>query len=413
MNRLIHRLASAIIVISISLTACAPSENNGAAGNPSENGTALPVSETTEYLLSTGAEIDAEHIGEVLENAGLDNYNIYFIGEVHGVAKNYDAELLFLKHLNKTQGVRHIMLETGFCSAQLISVYMQTGDTQYLERVFNNLAGTMSFSQESFNYFVNIYEYNQTLPEDERLVFTGVDVQHQFAVGVYYLTLLLPEEAVPPEEISGCIAALNAVGRFGGYTGFDFNSLEASISAFRELYEEFLGDSFYNFQTSIRNIRQGIDYLSSGAADAFPLRERYITWNFIEHYERLDIYKCFGSFGAMHTDLSGYAGESWTPSLAKWLNGRYERTSGKVASITLMYAGCNYIDNERTGNAAGRPVTQNTLDDPYVLDAFSDNLTFFRLDNDGSPFVADGTAAHSQYWLLVKDSPAAGRYTGN
>jgi CubicO group peptidase (beta-lactamase class C family) len=59
------------------------------------------------------------------------------------------------------------------------------------------------------SFWRRVYAWNQTLPEAERVRVVGLDVQHQYPVGVWHMGMLLPD--TPPDAFAEPVAALRAI----------------------------------------------------------------------------------------------------------------------------------------------------------------------------------------------------------
>lgn len=112
----------------------------------------------------------------------FDDKEIFLFGEVHDIYSNTKLQLLLLKYLHKTQNVRWYLIEASKAWAFFINKFLSTGNDKYLDYPF-----IISDANE-LSFFKKIYEFNQKLPEKDRIKVIGVD--NIFAYGQHTLALL-------------------------------------------------------------------------------------------------------------------------------------------------------------------------------------------------------------------------------
>lgn len=361
------------------------------------------------YLAQNAVAIDTHSDGgqEVFEGAGLEKYRIYLAGENHGIAANFEFQLYIVRYLYENQGVRNIIIESGYSDAELLNVYMQTGDSGILKNIMANYKGTFSYSKDMEKFYKNLYEYNKTLPEDAKLRLIGIDVQHQIGTGVDYLLYLIPETKDVPDDVLADIRALENAKKESSYNLETFQLINVSLTANKEAYIKYLGEDYPRFKKALDNIIQNYECVREGEYEYLLAREKEIIENFISQYEELDNGKFFGMLGVFHTHLNGQLdGEGTAFNLATYLNSRYAETKGQIASFTVKYYECNYMDKE-TGKSEKLP---SSFIEEMMAETAKSDFTLFTLDKDGSIFVRDGSTGSQQYLILIKNSPAAQIY---
>lgn len=338
-------------------------------------------------------------------NSGLDQYNLYLVGEHHATAKNFDLELYLIKYLHETQGVRYILTETGYSDAQLFNRYLQTGDTKILDGLIQNLKGTFGFSKENRALYEKLYTYNKTLKTEEKLEFIGVDIQHQIDTGMDYLLSLIKDTQDLPEVIKKDKETMIAVKESDTYEVAKFKDVVKSISDHQELYQQYTGDSYQQLKNGADNILQTLQCKEKTGQTDMVMREKFMKQNFIYQYEQLNQAKCFGMFGGFHTVLDGKT-EDGEDNLFGYLDKRVKATKGKIASISVVYHDSSYMERD-TGNADS---IANTTMSGVLAEIAKSDYALFRLNGEGSPFIKDGSAKDQQYLILIQNSPAATRY---
>lgn len=110
--------------------------------------------------------------------AGVQVPTVFILGEIHGFSRNqiFDAELL--KYLNKKFGVRDYFNENFTEDANLLNRFLATSpmNMEILKQTAASLKDNIPqrYNQEYITKWVNIYQYNQTLPERDRIKVYGL-----------------------------------------------------------------------------------------------------------------------------------------------------------------------------------------------------------------------------------------------
>lgn len=362
-----------------------------------------------DYLSKNALPIDLSNLKDqaLLKSSGLDQYNIVLYGEHHAIKKNFEIELFLIKFLNKNYNVRHILIEKGYCDAQLLNRYLETGDISILENIMSNLKGTFAYSKDMFQFYRNIYEYNKSLPSNEKLVFIGVDIQHQVETGMDYLMSLLPEKEIP-QEIKENIEGLQLSYEKKECKMETLEPVLKDLVEHQAVFNAYLGEAYTSFKYGLNNIIQSLECYNGSDDEFVSLREQKLIENFTTQYSELDQAKYFGIFGGQHTALN--ASEE-NCNLATYINTKYDETKGKVGSISAWYYHCQYM-NQFTGESM-QVWSQSATLGKMLAEATTGDYALFPLCKENSIFVEDGSSQSQQYLLLVKDSPAATIYQNN
>ncbi|WP_165445419.1 stalk domain-containing protein [Bacilliculturomica massiliensis] len=350
------------------------------------------------YLKENQISVDMDRAGEELTGADLDPYKVYLVGEQHAVASNFDIQLYFIKYLNRHQNVRYIISEDGFCSSMLLNRYLKTGDSSIIKTMVSGTKGSFAYSKNYYKFYEKVYEYNKTLPEDRKLCFVGLDVQHDAENGMNYLLSLYDEKKEMPQAVRAAQTALKSLSK--DQVAETARLLEENQKDF----ESYFGDEYEAFCFGLRSVEQGIEFYKD---HDYEVRENFIHENFRDYFEAYDMGKCFGMFGGAHTLLNGTFGQ--LSNLASYMDHEYEPTSGKVCSIMTDYIDCFYMDS-RTGESMPVNYSQSPAVSAMLARSAATDLTLFPLDRQGSPFVESRYADAFQYYLCVKGSPAATPY---
>ena len=362
------------------------------------------------YFGEHALDIDTKALSDkkLLKDSGLEKYPIILIGENHGIAKTFEIELFWIKYLNQNANVRDILLEEGYCDAQLVNRYLETGDMTIIEKMMDNLKGTFAHSKEQYEFYKALYEYNKTLPQDKKLKVYGVDIQHQVTTGLSYMSSLLPDQE-EPKEIKEMIGLFREYvnGKLKSAENItavrkDFEAIQKDMEVQKADYEAYLGTNLEDFKASLNAIMQKVT-CEEGIAN----REQKMMENFEMQYNKIGERKCLGIFGGDHTYMNA---DEECYNMATYLNNQGAKTKGKIGSITLEYYNCSYMvpSRETTGETT-RSLEYGTIE-KMLAGATASDFALFPLESENSIFVEDGSTRSQQYLMLIKESPAATPY---
>ena len=332
----------------------------------------------------------------------IENNDIFLVGEIHSTSKSVKLNIDFLKFFVENADVKYILFEGGYTMGQLLNEFLISGDFKILDFIMSSLYGSLAYTQEQYDFFVELYEFNKTLPENKKLMFVGIDIEHQPNIALRYINSLLPNTKLP-EDIKEYFELLNKT----TVNNFLINTkkIAMGIKENENSFKEYLGDNFFDFSFSINNMSVSRPGLSQ--------REPYLKSNFTTLYERLPKGKYFGQFGEMHVSKSGNMSKSDPVSLANFLNNEYDETKNKVISISLALNN-SYVLNQNY-------VVEGPINNLPASFFPEDGLTkLVKLNYENSPFskykllVKEApTTEYYEYLLLISDSPACTKYYKN
>lgn len=266
-----------------------------------------------------------------LENQ-LENYDLYLSGEAHGIQLSYKMEKYMATYFMENHGVRNIVEEMPFSAAEMLNEYLDTGDETTLNNILNKFKTTFSDNQDTYDLYKFYYEYNKTLPVDNKLTFVGVDIERvPEATGIYINRLIKDVEGEPSQDIAEMVKEIKIHNNF--YDRFFLNDLCKSLEENTEEYEKYLGDKFFYFDLAVRNIM----------LDA-TMEEREVAMieNFQAYYEKLGGGKYYGQCGRAHVIKTTDTGDGdvggKVSSFAYGINNDFEPLKGKVYSMIYLYS---------------------------------------------------------------------------
>ncbi|MGL5749370.1 MAG: hypothetical protein ACRCXT_02495 [Paraclostridium sp.] len=240
------------------------------------------------------------------------------------------------------------------------------------------------YTEERYNNYINIYEFNQTLPKDEQIKIVGVDMETQ--VTYHYLLEITKDLDKLPYKLNELIDTLK---------GTNYNSRQSCINILDEVnyvikdldaneegYKSLFKENFIGFKIVINNLRNFSHSRtnSSDMGEYMNKRDSHTFENFKEIDLELENPVYFGQWGNFHVYQDNfYSNMDLCDAnyFASLLN-EYSKYKGKVLSINLGYYfyegatehGYSYIDED--------------LFHEYINS--NEKTTIFRLNNKKSLF---------------------------
>lgn len=327
-----------------------------------------------------------------------DNYKVYFTGEDHRYSLvNTQIEMKFVKFLHQKAGVRHLIIELGYSRGWVIDRYVRTGDTSLYSILKSNTY------KDYLAFYDELKKYNDSLPEDQKIRVTGIDVERFTRLPIMFLEYLLPANKSIPKNLELTVESIKALssyientsesyinGTSDNYFVFEnrfqeFASTDSIITDFeakREQFKDYLGDNYSDFNkviNSLKHQRIWNKYRYSNMIQEYIYREQYIYDRFMELLDEYPEDKFYGQFGRCHIGLSAQNGDcGWYEylSIANRLDNSIDsRVNGKTLSIALYYIGQPVFDMGYGGNYTERYATELS---PFYEKSIYD-YTFFKV----------------------------------
>lgn len=324
---------------------------------------------------------------------------LFITAESHGVSINQKLEFEFLKYLKKEAGISYYLQETAFSTSMLLNKYLDTGNEKILKQIFQSLEGTFAWTKEKYNLWKNIYEFNQTLPDEERIIVLGFDIEHQLENAFWYLNTLIPEKEVP-KDIKPFINQIKSI-----YNNQDYNNQEIEKFAYelnknidenKKLYQDFLGHDFLGFELVNDNIINRFIAYQTKNSKWNSTRDKMMYDNFLRIYSRYSDGKYYGQWGLNHAFQEKQDGVKWFASRID--NEVDSPLKDQILSIVYLYQNCTRINNN--GKYSETSMSNNNSRQLEILS--QDNMSLFKLNGKQSPFNED------LFWMLGETAPKKG-----
>lgn len=379
-----------------------------------------------DYLLknSVAISIDNDIYDKNLNILDMDvkSNKIFLTAEVHGVKANSQLKIKFIKYFKEKTNFKYLLSETSYSISYFLNKFLETGDRSILDMLFQAQNGTYADSEDNYDGWISLYEFNNTLKEADRIRVIGVDIEHQGIVSYRYMASILANKEVPDDlkdsiqMINETLDILNSTFTKDYLASKTSMKLLDDIDAKRELYQEYLGDELIFFELVNRNV--------VGAKEAYKHRGSKTDWNntrdeiiynnFVVIDEVLEDGKYFGQWGLNHVFQREEGGVKW---FASYLNSKESKYADKILSIVYNYENCESM---------GRDNQESTLID--FTYSFINN-TSKRTDSNYILYKLNGTEKEKpfipmyitwtgeeidiemgdffQYIVLIKDSKAS------
>lgn len=297
----------------------------------------------------------------------VENYSVFFIGENHKYRiSNSRQQLKMLKYLHKQTGVKHIFMEFGYSRGFLVNEYIHTGDSTILK-------GLENFTYEEYSdFYKELYEYNQTLEEGNKISIHGIDLERSFLTGIKLIRMMMPEkEKTIPKEISLTVETIISLDGYNtsiweeykdesssknsgtlSYSRYygQFNqtlSLKGileNFTEFEDLYKLYYGVNFEIVERVMHGLKceqKRLELDGKKMIQGPIYREDFMFTSFMELVENNPGEKFFGEFGRCHTSPVEF--DKWCnyyhfKSLATRIqNSDNSDVSGRVMSVATYY----------------------------------------------------------------------------
>ncbi len=225
--------------------------------------------------------------------------NIYWLGEGHATASNYDIAFDLFCKIDSAVGVDYILLESNYLQTHYLNKYLKSGDSNLLDLAFSTSVGTFGWTKEHKAYYENIYAHEQKKTKENRIQFVGIDIEHG-----YWHTHKFLIDSLIPLTISDSNRIISQIRQPLRYSKDFFNyytKLYDDVIQNEVAYKSMLGGQFEVTKYLIKNI-YNITYCQSLPDNLWDVtRDSLIYENFKYYNERLQ-FKDKVSFGLWGTD---------------------------------------------------------------------------------------------------------------
>ncbi len=339
-------------------------------------------------------EYNAKYAKTIDFEKGIDNktfgnadYRVFLAGEYHAQTKGYQSKKMLIQYLHENQDVDYLICELGMGQGFLLDDYIQTGNEENLIFMMEELEGTLAYTQDEYQFWKWLYDYNQQQPENDKLHIIGLDIEFQKKTSARGLSLLLDNSVTPAEEIQPLIE------RIKESDGTAVKEFPQTLEKYPEQMKEVFGENFPWAEQYAKNVaatNQFYDWMEEGKTNFHQIRDDKMTDNLFFAMEQLpENAKFFGQFGAEHIlqseMITTFVLQENYNRFAMQLQEDDSPVKGEVCSIYLVFL--QKSQSPRSTNY----YLMNESEIP--VDSFQDYFaqdTFIPLDEKGSPFTRYG-----------------------
>lgn len=222
---------------------------------------------------------------------------LFLVGEIHGYQKAHEFDLALFQHLHQKAGVKHYIAEIDAAQARLFNQYLQTGNEQLLNTVFDYWvkAGMQWGNKDYYQKLQHLYAWNKTLPAREKITILGIDKIQQMPVSIAYFDVLVTKQSRQQLPLADSLyQSLHADSIIDSICTKQIKALVADIAQQPAYYNKTIGNQFFAFDQLVNNLLA--HYTGSS-------REQQFVNNFTAYYQHLNLqqHKLYGFLGFFHT----------------------------------------------------------------------------------------------------------------
>ncbi|MEM7296893.1 MAG: hypothetical protein AAF391_01340 [Bacteroidota bacterium] len=255
----------------------------------------LVYAQTTPSLRPFSVESDNDFGGYDLLD--IEDQKLFVLAEHwHNIRAVPKATLKTLRYLHTHGNVRILAIEQGKSVADMINLYLDSGDSTMLKHITRN---TMFWGVEHRSFFKELRAFNLSLQSEERIKVQSIDIEYKMESAIFRINQLIGKKVIPASLQS-------TVGEFQRiynetkehremYEGIaimyyydrDFVQ-QLVISSINDLednsqvYIDFFEDDFSQFATMILEMDDGLTFDYTNPNNNYRFRDKIIYKNFIQ-----------------------------------------------------------------------------------------------------------------------------------
>lgn len=315
----------------------------------------------------------------------LKGKKIVLTGENHYLDKNHLIDIKMLKYLQKQIGVNYYLGEEGYSISYFVNKYLETGDESYLNKVFKNFEGTRANNIGYYEKYRQIYEFNKTLPENERIKIIGVDIEPGANMSYDYIMEVMKDKSLITNDLEQLLYELQELTyrdkeeltRTRNIAQKVLRDAENNESVYKNIFKEGL----YGFKHVVKNISNMCEAYLGGRNNWNNIRDTFIYENFKSLDSRLEDPIYFGQWGGSHIYQDIFYSEinSVDEEYVAYKINKDEKYKGKILSINYGYYNKGRDNDSHNGLYADNNLFKDYLDT-------EDDMILFKLNSKNSPF---------------------------
>lgn len=338
---------------------------------------------------------------ELLETGGTQ---FFILGENrHNIKSVPQATFKLLSHLHENANVRILAIEQGRSTAWLANKYLTTGDTTILRQIVRN---TMYWGKENYQFFIDLYEFNQQYSEDDQIRVESIDIEYKMESAILVINEMIRGKTIP-ETLTNTIGTFQrlfndtkdhreqfdglavmyyydkeTVGKLVAFTAYD---MEQNNNP----YQDFFGTMYDQFERMIEEMNAGLRFDYTNPNTNYKFRDRLIYNNALELISENRNVGILCVFGLAHTEKGSSLYKLRTnpesPVYEKVINIRVTSLSkNRFKPSDLRKINFNYPNLLRNNEAT---LIKHNESDPILKSSWPIDYTLFINENgDLTPF---------------------------
>ena len=242
---------------------------------------------------------DAKNNLELNTDIDFSKYDVFFVGELHGVYGMSEIKLALIQYLNRKYGISDVFMEIGYSAEWLYNRYLQTGDTT----LFTDPALAYAQKQPNREFWKKLYAYNNTL--ERRIRIHGMDFERMDFLKV--LKILMPPEKDKPWKIREFLFYIDTVTISD--VNADINDKEHPGSMFNAIYDSIRNDMKINRDVYLKYYGAAFEEVekimfNENTFKKYEQRNETMYKNMMKDFEIYGLRKFILFSGLNHADMS-------------------------------------------------------------------------------------------------------------
>lgn len=299
-------------------------------------------------VTSLNISVDQKEKSITLLDSIVPKYSFFFSAEEHWKSINYRIQFRLLTYLYYHGNVRNLILEGGYSYGHMINRYLDTGDEKLLVKAVYD---TPVCPADLRNFFRKIYEFNLSLPEEEKIRVMGIDLEQSPLLVLECLFEMLPKR----ELTAGVRDKINQLKKLKGETYDEkevkkfFRQFHKEVMERKRAYKRYWGNQYWLFQLILDNTIQGFDspllreFVYAHGDERKREERMYKNFRLLHTHGQFESGNFYAQFGAIHTEMNPSINWGYQTLAARLNDGRYSPVNGKVLTISKFFRRLNLI----------------------------------------------------------------------
>jgi hypothetical protein len=300
----------------------------------------LWAQQTEDCIISNTKSYSQENDSNFIDS--IDNYRFFIMGEYHFREENTELFMGVFKDLYENANVRIIFMESGYTNSLIINHYLQTDNSESFEMLGSN-------NQFDKKLYVKLKEFYDTLPDDEKFRFIGVDLEiYEADINFSYVVNLMINDSTMPDKLNEIIEDFSdfAKGKDLDKTQESFDNIYFDWKNNKNYYKDLMGGNYEEYEKLLKKMKKSyrFDYYNYNyGRDSIKQtrRERYIYNNIVNEVKANPKCNYFGQFGLAHIGLNRFLivneKNGFQSFTAKLNNSPESPLNHKICSIAILY----------------------------------------------------------------------------